>query len=239
MAREQLMADEIRPDRRIFESRQELATALAGAVARVLSDAISARGKAFLAVSGGTTPGAFFAALSQQPIDWSKVTVTLVDERLAPPTSPRSNAALVEARLLKGPAAAARFVGLYHEADMAEDAAALANAALRDLPWPLDAAILGMGADGHTASFFPDAANLDMLLDPSEQEIVLPVRAPSAGEPRLTLSLGAIVEARFLALHIEGGEKRAVLDRACAGEALPIRAVLDEASRPVQIYWAP
>ena len=113
-----------------------------------------------------------------------------------------------------------------------------AGEALGDLPWPLDAAILGMGTDGHTASFFPDADNLEALLDPSQQAIVMPVHAASAVEPRLTLTLATIIKARFLGLHIEGGEKKAVLDRACAGEDLPIRAVLDQASRPVQIYWA-
>ena len=164
--------------------------------------------------------------------------MTLVDERLVPASSPRSNAALAMAKLLQGPAAAAKFVGLYHEAGSVEQAAELANQALKALPWPLDVAILGMGSDGHTASFFPDADNLAALLDPKQRELVLPVHAASAIEPRLTLTLATIVKARFLGLHIEGDEKRAVLDRACEGEQLPIRAVIDHASRPVQIYWA-
>lgn len=232
------MAEEIRPDRRIFDSREALATALAEAVARVLSGAIEVRGEGFLAVSGGSTPALFFAKLSQMPIDWARVTVTLIDERLVPASSPRSNAALAMEKLLQGPAQAARFVGLYHEADDAEQAAELASKALRDLPWPLDAAILGMGTDGHTASFFPDADNLEALLDPGQEETVMPVHAAAAGEPRLTLTLATIVKARFLGLHIEGAEKKTVLDRACSGESLPIRAVIDQASRPVQIYWA-
>ncbi len=232
------MAEKIRPERRIFASRGELAKALADAVSKVLSGAIDARGAGFLAVSGGSTPGLFFAELSQMPIDWSRVTVTLIDERLVPASSPRSNAALAMEKLLQGPAAAAKFVGLYHEADSVEDAAEHANEALKALPWPLDVAILGMGSDGHTASFFPDADNLDTLLDPRQEQLVLPVHAKSAIEPRLTLTLATIVKARFLGLHIEGAEKRAVLDRACDGESLPIRAVIDQASRPVQIYWA-
>ncbi len=232
------MEEEIRPDRRIFANRQALAEALADAVAGVLAGAISARGTALLAISGGSTPALFFAELSRMQIDWSRVSVTLVDERLVPATSTRSNAALAMDKLLQGPAAAARFVGLYQEAGSVEDAAALANDALGKLPWPLDVAILGMGTDGHTASFFPDADNLEALLDPSQSAIVLPVHAASAVEPRLTLSLATIVKARFLGLHIEGKQKRDVLDRACKGESLPIRAVFNQASRPVQIYWA-
>jgi 6-phosphogluconolactonase len=232
------MAEKIRPDRRVFDSRGALAKSLAEAVSRVLAGAISARGIGFLAVSGGSTPGLFFEQLAASPIDWQRVTVTLIDERLVPASSPRSNAALAKGKLLQGPAAAAKFVGLYHEGGSVEDAAVLASEALRRLPWPLDVAILGMGADGHTASFFPDADNLAALLDPKQAKLVLPVHAPSAIEPRLTLTLAAIVKARFLGLHIEGDEKRAVLDRACDGENLPIRAVIDQASRPVQIYWA-
>ena len=126
------MAEEIRPDRRIFDSRNELAKALAEAVARVLSGAIESRGESFLAVSGGSTPGLFLAELSRMPLDWSKVTVTLIDERLVPATSPRSNAALAMSKLLQGPAAAASFVGLFQEADSAEAAAMLAGEALGD-----------------------------------------------------------------------------------------------------------
>lgn len=227
------------PEWRIYSSSQQLATALATEVARVLSAAIKNRGAALLAVSGGTTPGLFFDALSQQPLDWKRVIVTLVDERLVPESSPRSNAALVRSRLLRGKANAARLVGLYHKDANAEEAATAASAELRDLPMPLDAVILGMGTDGHTASFFPDAGNLDALLEPDNEALVLPVHAHSAGEPRLTLSLGRLLEARFLALHIEGAEKRAVLEKALApGGNLPVSAVFAHAERPVPVYWA-
>lgn len=223
-----------------FATRDELAATLATKVADALRAAIAQRGAAFLAVSGGTTPGRFMAALSREELAWSKVTVTLVDERFVPESSPRSNASLAKANLLQNNAAAARFAPLYHEATTVEDAAAIADAEFRALPWPLDAAILGMGGDGHTASFFPDAQGLDGLLDPASARIVMPVHAESAGEPRLTLTLPALVGARLLAVHIEGAEKRAVLEAAMAVEkALPIRTVIDQAPRAAEIYWAP
>ncbi|TIT22885.1 MAG: 6-phosphogluconolactonase [Mesorhizobium sp.] len=223
-----------------FAGRQELAIALAGHVAGRLSKAIAERGAALLAVSGGTTPAKFFAALSTVPIAWEKVTITLVDERFVPPSSPRSNAGLVAANLLRNASAAANFVPLYHDAASIEGAAVSDSEALQVLPWPLDVVVLGMGTDGHTASFFPDADNLARLLDPSSQRIVLPVHAASAGEPRLTLSLARIINAAFIALHIEGAEKRTAFEAALgAGARKPIRAVLDATQKPVEVFWAP
>lgn len=223
-----------------FATREELAAALAGTVGDALRTAIAGRGAAFLAVSGGTTPARFMAALSQQVLDWSKITVTLVDERFVPESSARSNASLAKANLLQNKAAAAHFAPLYHQAGSVEEAAILADAAMRALPWPLDAAILGMGADGHTASFFPDAQGLDALLDAASARIVMPVHAETAGEPRLTLTLASLVGAGLLAVHIEGAEKRSVFEAAMAAKkALPIRTVLEKAPRAAEIYWAP
>lgn len=238
MAREQLT--EARYGWNGFADRHDLATTLAGEIAGRLTGAIAERGTALLAVSGGTTPAKLFAALSTTPIAWDKVTVTLVDERFVPPSSPRSNAGLVAANLLQNNAAAARFVPLYHEAASIEDAAAADSEALRSLPWPLDVVILGMGGDGHTASFFPDAGNLEELLDPASRRIVLPVHAASGGEPRLTLSMARIISAGFVALHIEGEDKRTAFDGAMGpGAKKPIRRVIEAAPRPIEVFWAP
>ncbi len=222
----------------VFASRADLARELARTIAGRLSDAISKRGTGFIAVSGGSTPGLLFDELSRAAIDWKKVVVTLIDERLVPPDQPRSNARLAADRLLQGPAAQATFVPLYHGTDESEEAARLARAALAPLPWPLDVALLGMGGDGHTASFFPDAPNLAEILAADASKLVVPVESTSAQEHRLTLTLGKIVEAGFLALHIEGPDKRQVLDRALGGEALPIRVAMEESPRPVEIFWA-
>jgi 6-phosphogluconolactonase len=223
-----------------FATPETLAKTFAGRIADVLAEAIKARGEALLAVSGGTTPVHLFKVLSETELDWRHVTITLVDERFVPPSSPRSNEGLARRDFLRGKAAEANFVGLYHEAPTVEEAAKKAEAALATLPYPFDFVVLGMGPDGHTASFFPDDPDLARPLDLSGKRIVLPIHAASAGEPRLTFSLPKLIEARHLALHIEGIDKKQVLEKALAhGPRLPIRAVFDAAKKPVEIYWAP
>ncbi|MGD9913766.1 MAG: 6-phosphogluconolactonase [Rhizobiaceae bacterium] len=223
-----------------FADGDGLAHALATEVAAQLRAAISARGKAFIAVSGGTTPALFFAALAATEVDWRKVVITLVDERFVERGSPRSNAALVNDSLLRDNAAAAVFVDLFADAPDVGAAASALDASFARLPWPLDVAIFGMGTDGHTASFFPDAPNLPQLLDPASTATVLPVNAPSVPEPRLTLSLARLCAARFPVLHIEGAEKRDLLRAAMADQLpLPVLSLLNHCRAPVRIFWAP
>jgi 6-phosphogluconolactonase len=236
-------ADRAGIDLHAFDDRATLADTLAGDVATALSEAIAARGSASLALSGGTTPAAFLEALSGKEIDWPEVTVTLVDERVVPPDHERSNAGMIAARLFCGPAAAARFVPLWSEgSDDPEVVADWAERAVDAIARPFDAVILGMGLDGHTASFFPGGSALSEAIDPKTSASVLAMRAPGAGEPRLTLTLPRILEARFLALHIEGEDKRRVLAAALEKgpqEEMPIRAVIAGAPKPLAVYWAP
>lgn len=229
------------PIRRSFVGKDELALALAEAVAADLKTAIATRGAATLAVSGGSTPGRFFAELGRRiDIAWSKVTVTLVDERWVDDTSERSNARLVKDRLLSGVASAARFVPLYQGGDTpTEEAVARASAAVAKLG-PLDAVVLGMGNDGHTASFFPGGDTLDHAL--AADGPIVDIRAPGAGEPRVTLTLARILAAGSIYLHIEGDEKARVLDLALSPGAtsdMPVRAVLRQDQKPVTIFWCP
>ncbi|MFC5584525.1 6-phosphogluconolactonase [Nitratireductor kimnyeongensis] len=225
-----------------FASPEALAKDLSASVAERLSAAVKERGRAAIAVSGGRTPALFFDHLSRCDIPWNKITVILVDERFVPADSPRSNARLVAQHLLQNRAARAAFVGLYQPADSITDAAGKAAGVIAGIPAPLDVVVLGMGNDRHTASFFPDATTIETLLKPAEGPDVLPVSSESAGEPRLTLSMSRIAGARFLALHIEGDDKRKALEGALTmqpGPTAPITAVLAGAKHPARIFWAP
>ena len=143
--------------RRDFPDGAALAPAFAQWTAERLAAGIAARGAALLIVSGGRTPLRYFRALSDQPIDWSRVAVTLADERRVADDSPRSNAKLVREALLQGRAAAAPFVPLADVRLDEDQELAAANARIVNLPMPADVVALGMGDDGHTASWFPRA----------------------------------------------------------------------------------
>lgn len=223
-----------------FDSREALAEALAASIAASLADAAAAGGRGVLAVSGGTTPKRMFGALSREAIDWATTVVTLCDERFVPPDSPRSNEGLVMRELLQNAAQAARFVPLFRPTATVEDAAAESAVALAGIGRALDLAVLGMGEDGHTASFFPDAAELEQALDPAGERTVMVIHAASAGEPRLTLTLPVLAKARRVVLHIEGEGKRETFERALKGEpALPIRRMIEASENPVEVFWAP
>ena len=114
----------------------------------------------------------------------------------------------------------------------------VANGTLRAQP---DVVILGMGADGHTASFFPGGDTLSEAIDPHTDKPMIAISAPGSGEPRLTFTLPALLAASSICLHIEGHEKMTVLRAAMAGSdplEMPIRAVL-AAAKPLDLYWCP
>jgi 6-phosphogluconolactonase len=224
-----------------FADSEALAGALAAAVAADLRAGIDARGGALLALSGGTTPKRFMQRLSEQSLDWDKVTVTLVDERWVAPDNERSNARLLREHLLRGEAAAAHFLPLFRDTPEPEDALAELERRFASLPPSFDAIVLGMGSDGHTASFFPGGDHLAAALDPASPARLLPMRAPGAGEARITLTLPVLLAARHLYLHIEGAAKRDVLNTALADPAAtaPVAAVLRQAPAPVLTYWCP
>ena len=169
------------------------AVALAERIAEQLRQGLAERGHALLAVSGGSTPKDLFACLSREQLDWARVQVTLVDERWVDVDDERSNARMVKQLLLQNAAASAHFVPLYTGDASPEGGLAVANERIGALPLPFDAVVLGMGDDGHTASFFPGGDNLHEALDLGGTSRVLPMRAGGAGEPRITLTLPTIL----------------------------------------------
>ncbi|AHA27770.1 6-phosphogluconolactonase [Candidatus Liberibacter americanus] len=226
-----------------FENKQSLAKELAKNVANQLSIGIDKKGSANLALSGGLTPKIFLEELSVIDIDWSKILVNLVDERSVPFGDPRSNKTLISKYFLKNKAKKSSFIDIYYPDKTLKESIKIANNnIIRSIGFPFDAVVLGMGTDGHTASFFPKGDTLSIAIDSNTPRSVIAIKNKSNNEQRVTFSLSALCDAKFLSLHIEGMQKKNTLEKALSGDniaAMPIRAILLNSKSHVEIYWTP
>ena len=206
---------------------------LANNLAGELRQALDHEDRVSLAVPGGTTPGPMFDDLCAADLPWDRVDVMLTDERWVPETSDRSNTRLLRERLLVNRAAAANYVSLYTGVPTPEEGADALDGAVRP-HLPLTVLLLGMGADMHTASIFPGADRLDDALHGSD--LVVPMRAPGAPEPRVTLTANVLKGAISTHILIKGEDKRAALERArhLSAEEAPISVVLRNAT----VHWS-
>lgn len=224
-----------------FETRSALDQRMADDVTAVLQQAMESRGRASLVLSGGSTPKGFFQAMAHKALDWSKLTITLADDRWVPPSHEDSNDRLVQENLLQGPAAAANFIPLVTEDSHPRDAVAHVSHSLADLG-TVDVMILGMGGDGHFASLFPGSETLKPGLDLHSGNTLIAVDPPVAPHARMSMTLPRIFDTRHLLVHLVGGDKRAIWDKARAErdpESLPIAAVIASESPIADVYWAP
>lgn len=225
-----------------YDDRAELAGAVAGDIGFILESALDARGDALIALSGGSTPIAAYQALARQKLDWKRVTIVPVDERLVAVDDPASNVGMLARIFLPKGARVMPLGAANPDYRMAGNAA---DARLQDLKWPPDLVMLGMGADGHAASIFPGVDMEEALNAPKARRAIgvmpdpLPAEAPY---PRVTLTRAAILSARALMIVIAGADKRAVLEQAIAdgaGSRLPIGRILADTELPIDIHWSP
>jgi 6-phosphogluconolactonase len=223
-----------------FENTSALDIELSAKVAKLLIADIADTGSASLVVSGGRTPMGFFHLLSQQMLDWSKVSITLADDRWVDADHADSNEKLVRANLLINEAHQATFIGLKNsaaDAIVGEPEAEQALAAVGKFT----VLILGMGDDGHTASLFPGADALALGLDMDSGRTCIGVTPTAAPHQRISMTLPRLLDSQQIIIHISGAGKQQVLEQAQAGddvEALPIRAILKQQQAPLAIYWA-
>lgn len=208
---------------------------LARTISRQLRAALERRERALLSVPGGSTPGPVFDLLSAVDLDWDRVDILPGDERWVSEDDPRSNAGQIRARLMRAKATPARLIPLWRPLPSPEEAAPGVADELEPL-LPIDVALVGMGADMHTASLFPGADRLaEALAD--DAPAVLPIAAPGAPEPRITLTARVLAAAYDLHVLITGEAKRDALEtaRKSAPTDAPIRALLGNAT----VHWAP
>ena len=184
---------------------------LIGQISALLEAGLSKAGGVSIALSGGSSPVALYEGLSSLDLDWARVRVTLVDDRLVPADHFDSNQKLISNTLLRGKAGKAQFTRL-------QDWQA------GHLP---DIAILGMGTDGHFASLFPammdNARAFDLAAEP---EIVTTAPIGNPLHARITMNLSMILAIPHRLLMVVSEEKKAVLNAALNGADLPVTRLL-------------
>src|SRR5262249_51459469 len=175
--------------------------------------------------------------LAAMPLAWSRITFALVDERCVPPSEPASNEGLLRRTLAPALSAGARLVPMYSGSPTAETV----DAGFAGLS--LNIAVMGMGADAHTASWFPGSAELAAALDPSNPRTVVAVRAPQAAgaADRLTLTRAALDRVDRVLLLITGQDKRERLESALTQkiEDAPVAALFARPGRQPDVLWSP
>lgn len=228
------------PREHLYANAAEQAQGLANAIAEQLRTLLGKQNRVVLAVSGGKSPIALFEALRTQTLDWSRVDLTLVDERAVPDNHPDSNTRLLRDHLLKDAAAKAHVVRWFeHIAEpqiLTPDALAQhVNTQLARHIAGVDIAVLGMGEDGHTASWFPKSPGVESAMQSNDW--VTWVRPAAASHLRITLTKQAVLNAKHVHLAIAGAHKIQVYERAKTDLAsnLPIAVVLH--NHPTHQVW--
>ena len=220
-------------------SSESLAIDLGQNINEVLNEAIKKRGRASIAVSGGRTPKPLFEELSNLNLDWSKVDLTLVDDRWVDSDSEDSNELLVKTHLIKNKAAGVNFFPLKNDANTAKEGIISSEKSLESLLMPLDIVILGMGQDGHTASLFPCSEELSIGMDLNTDNILISTTPKTAPYERISLTAKSIMDARKVFLHINGSSKLHAIEESMNSSdfyKMPIYAFLKHG---LDIFWSP
>ncbi len=207
-------------ERRVFPDAQALSAEGADRFVRLAAEAIAARGRFDVALSGGSTPRTMHRLLAQPPrrdaVDWSRVHLWWGDDRHVPPDDDQSNYRMARETLIEQVPIPPGNVHRMETELPAEECAARYEALLREHlagTWPvLDLIYLGMGPDGHTASLFPETAALN-----ETRRWVVANWVPKLETWRITLSPPALNAARHVVFLIAGPDKAAALSAVLQG----------------------
>lgn len=227
---------------RVARDLEELSGLAAAFSLRCCQASITARGRCVVALSGGSTPRMLYTLLGRSPflqeIDWARVHLFWGDERCVPVQDSQSNYRLVaETLLASAPLPKENIHRVPVELGDPQAVAASYETHVRDffglregeLP-AFDLVLLGMGADGHTASLFPESPALE-----EQRSLVVAVYAEALQSHRTTFTLPVLNHARRVTFLVAGADKRDSLQRALAGDlTLPAARV---APTQGQLRW--
>ena len=186
-----------------------------------LNSSIENKGFGSLVVSGGSSPISIYEELSNIDLSWSKVFLTLVDDRLVDPDHKDSNQKLLHNHLIKNKAKNINFFPLTEN-----------FLSYTEFKKPFDITLLGMGEDGHFASLFPDMINQNEAFDLNASPKIL-ITPPQGNPfiPRITMNLSLIMESLNIILLVKGKAKQNIFEKAKQEQKLPIHHLIKNRNR--------
>lgn len=221
-----------------YPTALEAAIACGDRILHLLDAARQERGRALLAVSGGSTPRLMFESMAKRGFDWARVEFFWVDERMVPPEDSQSNYRMTRESLLDAirlpDAQIHRIAGELSPSEASakyiEEIRAVFKPPARELP-VFDVVQRGMGPDMHTASLFPGEP---LILD--RTDIAAAVWVPRMGQHRVTLLPGVLEIARQTLCLVSGADKTAGLKQVLNEPPETLQRPMQIASRKMAWY---
>ena len=226
---------------REFNSIEELDKNLSKYIERILKQSLQDDFQTSLVMSGGSTPKGLFQLLSNTKIDWSNILVTLADDRWVDVSHKDSNERLIKDLMLRKHAENAKFVSLKTAHTSASVGAMELEHSFPKIS-SFSLVILGMGADGHIASLFPNTDSLRDGIDLNSSKQFIASKPADAPHTRISMTASRLLAADEIIIHITGDKKRKVLDKAFSGTdaaEIPVRIILNQTKVPVTVFWSP
>lgn len=222
-----------------FDSVLDLESSLLELIKEKIETNASTADHFSIAISGGKTPMGLYRKLSEIDIDWSKIDLSLVDERYVGPLSKDSN----QLNILESLAVDRNIFRSFNSFDFTYDENHEPFLRKKEVHsnLPFDICLLGMGQDGHFASIFPHLENLNSLLDENNKELESIVKTQEKIPYRFTLSYKAISLSKCIIIYITGREKlsliQKIINTKVSQNDYPIKKIFDDFTRDLKIYW--
>tara|TARA_B100000780_G_scaffold275605_1_gene242547 strand:- start:7 stop:627 length:621 start_codon:yes stop_codon:yes gene_type:complete len=197
----------------------------AKSIYEALKNSIDNNGSASFVVSGGSSPVKIFNDLSKSDLDWSKVSITLVDDRVVSSEHPDSNERLLKENLFINNASVAKFISLKSDSEE-----------VMNINRPFDIMLLGMGEDGHFASLFPELVDNSNYFDLSANpEIIFTEPMGNPCHKRVSMNLSMIMKSKKIILLVSSSAKLILVDQALENKYLPIHFLLNQQTKDIEI----
>lgn len=223
-----------------FKLREEASAAAAQQILTALQNRLQHQARTQLIVTGGSSPASCYQVLATTDIAWQSVQIMLSDERWIPADHPDSNEKLIRETLLIDKANAAEFLPFYAADMSAAERSDHFSRIIAGFEAPSACTLLGMGGDGHIASLFPDADNLQTGLTANSPIYCMPVNTIASPYQRISLTLSALLKSDEIALLVFGDDKRAVIEQASNNIGdFPVASLINQSAVPVNVFWAP